>query len=243
MNSKFFFFVVVSLSCLTARAQSLEQVLSNHYNAMGEEILVSIRSVEMELVERSVMGNERLYKIAKKRPNKIREEIVAMDSMTYIAVYDGVEGYVYESWKEDSVREMTIKEQALLEIESAIGSPLRLADLDGHQLSLLGVENIGSKRYSVLRMTFYESYFIDFYVEQSSQLLYKYIAYEDQEENVDYEYFYKDFKRLGGFVLPYSFEKRKKGEETVYYSVQDLVFGSGASDDLYALGNDEESAE
>lgn len=214
-------------------AQTLEQVLSNHYNAMGEEILADIRSVEMEVLERTVVGNERLYKVAKKRPNKIRKETVVHE-MSYMELYDGTQGMIVESWNEDSIREPSPQEQALLEIESAIGSPLKLAETDGHELELLGVEPIADKKYSVLRMTFYENYFVDFYIDQSSQLIYKYVTYKDLSTEVDFQYFYKDFKRLGGFVLPYSYEKRKTGEETVYYVTRDLVFGSGASDDLYS---------
>jgi hypothetical protein len=232
MYSKLFLFLV--LLPLGIQAQSLDQILSNHYNAMGEENLEAIRSVEMELIERSVMGNQRIYKIAKKRPGKIRKETVVR-GMTYLELYDGNKGLIMESWNNDSVRETNPQEQALLEIESTIGSPLKLGAKEGHELELLGVENLADKKYSVLRLTFYDNYMVDFYVDQSSQLIYKYIAYKDLSEEVDFQYFYKDFKRLGSFVLPYSYEKRKKGQETIYYTVQDLVFGSGASDSLYVL--------
>ncbi|SHK90920.1 hypothetical protein SAMN04488028_11127 [Reichenbachiella agariperforans] len=235
MGSKLLLFCMVSICYVCSGfAQNLDAVLELHRTAVGEQSLAAMRSVQVEMIEREGAATPRIYHITKKRPNKVRKETVSKDHR-FVMVFDGEEGQVLESWKEDSLRELTVQEQALLEIESTIGSPLQLGEFDGHDLFWLGTETIGSQEFVVIRMTFYDNYFVDFYIDRADYLLYKYVVYADLSAKVDFEYFYKDYKKLGAFVLPYSFEKRRKGENTIYYTIKDIVFGAGAADTLFVL--------
>ncbi|PIB33952.1 hypothetical protein BFP72_00140 [Reichenbachiella sp. 5M10] len=218
----------------SAQSQRLEDVVDRHFTAVGEDVLNTMRSVEVEMVERIETSGERVYVITKKRPNKVRKQI-EVRGYDYIAVFDGDAGQVMEGWSTDSIRDLTIKEQALLEIESAIGSPLSLAWLPDHRLEWIDEVMLAGLRYAQVRMYFESGYYVDFFIDQTTYYLYKYVVYGDLNEEVDYEYFYSNFKRLGGFVLPYSFEKRKRGERTVYYTIRDMVFGGGVAESMFRL--------
>ncbi|UXP33802.1 hypothetical protein N6H18_07555 [Reichenbachiella agarivorans] len=231
--------LILFLGCLllisgSGHAQSVEEVLQRHFAAVGEESLAPMRSVHIEMIERDGSGNTRIYQITKKRPNKIRKE-TEVKGFRYVAVFDGEYGQVLEGWLEDSIRDLSVQEQAVLEIESAIGSPLQLGSLPDHEISSMGFPQIAGQRYAKLRLTFYDNYFVDFYLDQQTHMIYKYVVFDEKSEKVAYELFYANYKNLGGFVLPYSFEKRIDDYNKVSYSMKDIVFGAGAANSLFSL--------
>lgn len=221
------------LSPTLSQGQNLETILERHFEAIGQENLVAMRSIAMEVRELEGFSSGRHYTITKKYPNKIRLEGMWQEQ-AYVKAFDGARAWTIAPWTGvHAAQLMTDRERDLFLIDVGIGSPLYNYGL-GNTLELTGSERADDANHYVIRCTTNTGFYVDYLVNKNDYMIHLARVYEeDQAGKVAYEVIYKNYKNLGGVSIPFGFEKRIERRVTSIV-IDDIVFGQGAPNNIFS---------
>jgi len=232
---------VVALLALPAVAEelTLDQVLANHYEALGG--LDVIKGIDTAtFVGRMGMGpgGEAPFKMYFKRPMKTRMEIT-MQGMTVIQAYDGETAWMVMPLMGKSDPEVMAEDQAKMMQEQAdLDGPLVDWQEKGHKVELVGLEDVeGTEAYKIkvdlangdVRYHFLDSeYFITIKQEAKTTV---------QGNEREFETVLSDYKEVGGHMFPHSIESKPKGAPAgqQVFTIDEIEVGADVSDDLFAM--------
>lgn len=215
-------------------AQNLDKILQSHFEAVGQEQIMSMRSIHLQVREVDGFGGGKKYQITKKYPNKIRVEGIWQDQQ-YISAYDGKQAWTIAPWTGVHIAQlMTDRERDLLLMNVGIGSPLYAYTGIDNKLDLIGTESILGDSHYVIRSISPSGFKVDYLIDKKDNLVHLARVYsEDNPDNVEKEVIFKNYKNLGAFSMPFGFENRIGGRPTSDIIVDDIVFGQGAPSSLF----------
>lgn len=215
-----------------SQGQNLEAVLESHFEAIGQENLMAMRSILMEAREMEGFSSGKKYTITKKYPNKIRIEGKWQDQ-TYVKAFDGTRAWTIAPWTGVHTSQlMTDRERNIFLIDVGIGSPLYDYGL-GDTFELLGSERADDANHYVIRASVTSGFYVDYLVDKKDYLIHLARVYEEEDvDKVAYEIIYKNYKNLGGVSIPFGFEKRMERRVTSIV-IDDIVFGQGAPNSIF----------
>ena len=231
---------VVALLALPVVAEdlTLDQVLENHYEALGG--LDAIKGMETAtFVGRMAMGpgGEAPFKMYFKRPMKARMEFT-MQGMTGIQAYDGETAWMIMPFMGKSDPEVMADDQAKnMQEQADIDGPLVDWKEKGHPVELIGMEDVdGTEAYKIkvdlangdVRHHYLDSeYFITIKQEGKTTM---------QGNEVEFETILSDYKEVGGLMFPHSIESKPKGAPAgQVITIDEIEVGIEVSDDLFAM--------
>lgn len=231
---------VVALLVLPAIAEelTLDQVLENHYEALGG--LDAIKGMETaSFVGRMAMGPgaEAPFKMFFKRPMRARLEFT-MQGMTGIQAYDGETAWMVMPFMGKSDPEVMAEDQAKnMQEQADIDGPLVDWQEKGHKVELIGLEDVdGTEAYKIkvdlangdVRYHFLDSeYFITIKQEGKTTM---------QGNEVEFETILSDYKEVGGLMFPHSVESKPKGAPAgQVITIDEIEVGIEVADDLFAM--------
>lgn len=222
----------VMVASLEAHAQNLDKILETHFAAIGQENLLAMRSIFMKVREMDGFTAGKTYEVTKKVPNKIR--IAGMwQEQTYVKAFDGQEAWKTAPWTgELTPQPMTKEEKNTLLVNVGIGSPLYDYGL-GNTLALIGSERADDSNHYVIRSTMPSGYYVDYLIDKKDHLIHLARIYDqDQNDQVERQVIFKNYKDLGGVSIPFGFEHRL--EDRVYdVVIDDIIFGQGAPNSVF----------
>ena len=231
---------VVALLALPAVAEdlTLDQVLANHYEALGG--LDAIKGMDTAtFVGRMAMGPgaEAPFKMFFKRPMMARMEFT-MQGMTGIQAYDGETAWMIMPFMGKSDPEVMAEDQAKnMQEQADIDGPLVDWQEKGHKVELIGLEDVdGTEAYKIrvdlangdVRYHYLDSeYFITIKQEGKTTM---------QGNEVEFETILSDYKEVGGLMFPHSVESKPKGAPAgQVITIDEIEVGIEVSDDLFAM--------
>lgn len=204
--------LAATLVALPAVAETLDAVLSRHYEAIGG--LDAWRAVEtcrwngrMEMPA----GMEAPFSMTFARPLKARLEIEIQD-MTGIQVYDGETAWAQLPFAGSSEPVVMPEDQAQLMREQAdLDGPLVDWQEKGHQLELVGKETIGVAEAYHVRAELAGGNVRDFFIDAETGLLVRQEAtVMVQGEPMEIETIFSDHRNVGGMVVAHTIESKPK---------------------------------
>jgi outer membrane lipoprotein-sorting protein len=232
--------VVVALLALPMVAEdlTLDQVLANHYEALGG--LDAIRGMETAtFVGRMAMGPgaEAPFKMYFKRPMMARMEFT-MQGMTGIQAFDGETAWMIMPFMGKSDPEVMADDQAKnMQEQADIDGPLVDWQEKGHTVELIGLEEVdGTEAYKIkvdlangdVRHHFLDSeYFITIKQEGKTTM---------HGNEMEFETILSDYKEVGGLMFPHSVESKPKDAPTgQVITIDEIEVGIEVPDDLFAM--------
>lgn len=232
--------VVVALLVLPVVAEelTLDQVLENHYEALGG--LDAIKGMDTAtFVGRMAMGPgaEAPFKMFFKRPMRARLEFT-MQGMTGIQAYDGETAWMVMPFMGKSDPEVMAEDQAKnMQEQADLDGPLVDWQEKGHKVELIGLEDVdGTEAYKIkvdlangdVRYHFLDSeYFITIKQEGKTTM---------QGNEVEFETILSDYKEVGGLMFPHSVESKPKGAPAgQVITIDEIEVGVEVADDLFAM--------
>lgn len=227
-----YIFAIIILASNFTHAQNLDKILEAHFAALGQENLMSMRSIFMEVREVDGFSGGKKYQIKKKAPNKIRVE-GEWQEQVYVNAFDGNTAWTIAPWTGvHAAQLMTNRERDLLLMNAGIGSPLYDYGL-GNSLELIGSERSDDASHYVIRSTMPSGFYVDYLINKKDYLLHLARIYqEDQPEKMEKEVIFKNYKNLGGVSVPFGFENRN-GRSVSDIIVDDIIFGQGAPNSIF----------
>jgi hypothetical protein len=228
-------FALLGVVSISVKGQNLEEIISAHLEAVGQGSILSMRSLYMEVREIDGFGGGKRYTITKKAPNKIRIEGKWQEHV-YINAFDGKRAWTIAPWTGVyKAQLMTEKEMQSLLLQSAFGSPLDLPKEGDNSLKLIGLETIQGDTYHVVRYSFLSGYFVDYLLNKETNLIYLIRTYTEKDAQiVASEVIFKNYKDLGGFKIPFGYEKRngRSGSDII---IDDIILGYGVANSFFNM--------
>lgn len=153
MKKNLLLFVVASLLLISASAQTVDEVITKHIEAMGgSEKLKSLKSLYMEGVAVMQNGNEIISKIYKVQDKLLRREIeFGMGSATMIVT--DKEGWASNPRSGGAFEALPKEAVESQQIELDLAGPLLDYAAKGHKVELLGKETVGSTEAYKIKLT------------------------------------------------------------------------------------------
>ena len=217
-----------SESAATAPSQHLtvEQIVAKHYEAIGGDAHQQVQTMRMS--GRSlVMGMEAPYTRYSKRPNKMLLEIYVQD-MTGIQAFDGEVAWAFMPFMGQSSPAAMPPEQAKAVLEGAdFDGPLAHAAESGHQVELLGVEQVNGHDAYKLQVTRKTGGMQTLYVDTET-------FYVTRVESIEGDADFLDYRVVDGHQIPHLVKMvAAMGEQTIY--VDEVEFNVAIDDDVFSM--------
>ena len=227
--------VVTPLSFAADDDLSLDQLLANYYEAIGgKEAWKALRTIRQ--IGTLQMGPmEAPFKLTSAHPNKMRMEF-EMQGMTGIQAFDGEQGWMVmpftgSSEPQPMPQEMIDMMASDLDIEGV------LIDYEekGHQLELVGREEIEGTEAYRLKLTMKSGQAIDFFLDAEY-----FIPIATRAKNtvqgmeLEVETTISDYKEVGGLMIPHSISS-KTGMGDQVLSVDKVEIGLEVDESIFAM--------
>lgn len=153
MKKSFFLLFLASLLLISAQAQTIDEVINKHIEAMGgADKLKSLKSVYMEGVAVMQNGNEIISKIYKVQDKLLRREIeFGMGSATMIVT--DKEGWASNPRTGGTFEALPKEAVESQQLELDLAGPLVGYAAKGHKVELLGKETVGSTEAYKIKLT------------------------------------------------------------------------------------------
>ena len=208
-------------------AQEVDQILADHFDAIGQNSLSSFRTC---IIEGKIIQNGRLeydFTTHVKRKHKVRTEL-RIGKEVIIDVLNGGEG-----WHKDfnNQYDLSESEKRKLLFEGLIDSRLYFLQEQGIRLKSLGKKTIVDDRYFHLQADFDGTRY-SFFIHEESKLLYRIIEEEMGAEKSITEITYYDYRDFGGIKIPLI--TRKIGPQgRVQTRIKEVAFDVAVSESLF----------
>lgn len=198
-----------------ATAQSVEEVLAKHYEAIGGlETWQSVESMRLDgKMVISAMGIEGPFTMVAKRPGKARMEFT-IQGMTGIQATDGETAWMIMPFMGSTEAERMPEEQAeVFRREADIDGPLVGWKESGHEVELVGREEVEGTQAFRVKLTYSDGSVRHYYLDAEYYLP---VRIEDSREiqgsTVTVEQSLGDYRDVGGLVMAHTIEVTSPGQ-------------------------------
>lgn len=203
----------VSLGSADVAAQSLDEVLAGYYEAVGG--LDNWKALEsMSATGTMVMmgGLEAPFTIMTKRPAKVRIEF-SLQGMSAIQAYDGETAWMIMPFMGSSDPQVMPAEMANQVTEEAdIDGPLIGWKEDGHQLELVGKEDLDGTEAFKIKVTRKSGEVLHIYLNAEDYLPVRFAANRNmQGQEVLVETTLSDYRKVGNLLFAHAISAQAEG--------------------------------
>lgn len=205
-----FLFLVILFS--SVYAQSANEILDKHFDAINQEKLVSVETIKMN-INMSMQGMEMPLTILQKRPDKIRTE-AEMQGMKIVTIFNGKEGWMINPMMGSAEPQQIPAEQ----LETTKGE----ADMDGalynyadkgHKLVKLDDSEIEGKSVYVLELNKKGGDKIKYYIDKNDHLILKSAStVTNMGMTMELESKHLNYKEVNGILFPHKIEIISNGQ-------------------------------
>jgi len=152
-----------------------------------------------------------------------------------VMAFDGENGWAIQPW--------TGSEEPIDLSGMELGSAKEMAKFDGplwdyekygHQLELVGKENLSGTEVYVLKLTKKEGDISTFYVDSEKYVTLKMVNKTVvQGQEVEIEMYMSDYREVDGIKYPFTTEQRMNGEVFMTIKIEEVSYNTELADDLF----------
>lgn len=200
-------FAITSIS-----AQDLQEILDNHFETIGQENLLEIKSISAT-GKAMQMGMEFPFEMINVRPNKLKM-IIDVQGSKIIQAYDGESVWAINPMSGSSEPIDVTGPEADGLMESAdLDGQLWKWEEKGHQLELEGTEEIEGSELFVLKLTKKNGNIDYYYLDPDSYLIIQTKSKTImQGSEVETEAIMSNYQDVNGYIMPFTVEQRMDGQ-------------------------------
>jgi outer membrane lipoprotein-sorting protein len=216
MKLKLFVIALFCFSPLLAAAQTADEIVKKALDARGG--VDKIRAVQSERITgrlSSAQGVEGGFTLELKRPYKMHTEI-SVDGQKIIRVYDGKSaGWTINPFAENKdVQPMSEDDLKSITEESDMDGPLVDYKSKGHQVELVGEEDLDSKPVYRLKVTTKNGDVRSYLIDASTFLTTKWVGLRKiADRDFPWESSLSDYREVQGLKYPFKIEQGSPGTD------------------------------
>ncbi len=215
-------------------SQDLQTILDNFFETTGQKKLLKMDTqVASGKILQMVM--EMPFKSITKRPDKAYLEMDIQGAMMKQA-YDGKSGWMIAPWtgSADPIDLVGPDLKPVKEMADMDGNLWKYEE-KGHQLELLGTEDLDGTKVYALKLTKNDGDIEYYYIDAENFVVLKMVRkmmVNGQETEI--EILLSNYQEVDGIVLPFSTEQRFNGQEGMTILIEDIHFNQEIADAIFA---------
>jgi outer membrane lipoprotein-sorting protein len=217
----------------TSHAQDAKEILEKHFTAIGQEKILNVQTVISEGVLEQ-MGMEIPFKSITKRPGKAYLEMNIQGSKM-ITAFDGEKGWAVQPLM-GSPEPVDLAGDDLRPMKEMADMDGNLWDYDakGHQLELIGTEDLDGSEVYVIKLTRKDGNVYHYYFDTEKYLALK-MKFSMKIEGVETELVAKmsDYRDIDGYLIPFTTEQSSEAMPGLTFSYKEIKFNEEVDDDLF----------
>ena len=186
-------------------AQSLEDVLKKHFDAVGQEKLVKVKSFVVK-ANVSQMGMEMPMFMQVKKPNMFRMEI-DMQGQKMIQAFDGEKGWMIAPWISAEPQELAGEQLKQAMDQADMEGELYNYEKKGSTVEFVGKVNLDGKAAYRLKLTDNQGNIKDYFIDADNYRVVKVKAkVEAMGQTAEVEQRMLDFQTINGITMAMKIE-------------------------------------
>jgi outer membrane lipoprotein-sorting protein len=212
-------------------AQTLQNVLDKHFEAIGQEKLLEKETYAIK-AKVSQMGMEIPMEMKIKRPNKFRMEM-EMQGQKMIQAYNGEKGWMIAPWVSSEPQDLSGPQLDQAMEQADIDGELYNYKDKGYTAELMGKEFLGDDEVFNIKLTNDEGVEKNYYIGTDDYLVKKVKGKVNaQGQEVTVEQIMSEYKEVDGVMVATKIEsKSPMGTATITF--EDLKFGAPVDDSIF----------
>lgn len=226
------FFVLLFVASINGTyAQTLQDVLDKHFEAIGQEKLLEKETYAIEATV-SQMGMEIPMVMKMKRPNKFRVEM-EMQGQKMVQVYNGEKGWMLAPWVSSEPQELTGPQLEQAMEQADIDGELYNYQDKGFSAELLGKEFLNNGEVFNIKLTGNNGVEKNYYIGADDYLVKKVTGKVNaQGQEVTVEQIMSEYKDIDGMKVVSKIEtKSPMGNATIDF--KNYKFGAPLNDSIF----------
>ncbi len=228
--------IIISLAVFTvgsSYAQDLQNILDKYFKTIGQEKILKVETI-VSTGKTLQMGMEMPFKTITKRPNKAYME-VDIQGVKMVMAFDGNNGWAIQPWTGS---------QEPVDISGPDLRPMReMSDMDGslwnyvekgHQIKLLGTEEMEGTEVYVLKHTRKDGDISHYYLDSEKyvmlKLIYSMVINGQETEMV---FLMSNYQDVEGYIMPFKTEQRFDGQSGMTITFDEVKFNVDIDDSVF----------
>ncbi len=201
-------FAIIFIACVNlVQAQSLNEVLNNHFKAVGQDKLVNVQSISVK-AKVSQMGMEMPMEMKIKKPNMFLVTI-SMQGQQMIQAFDGQKGWMIAPWMSAEPQELSGQQLQQAMEQANLEGELYYYDKKGSSAELAGKVNIDGKDAYRIKLATKDGNTKDYFIDAATYYISKVKAkVSAQGQTVDVEQVMSENKTIDGITMPMKIETK-----------------------------------
>ncbi|OWY18234.1 outer membrane lipoprotein-sorting protein [Sphingobacteriales bacterium UPWRP_1] len=228
---------LLTLSANGVMAQSLDEVLKNHFEAIGQEQISKLNSFACSgkvIVQGGMISIP--MTMTQKRPDMMKTEST-FQGQQFIEAYDGKTGWSINPFA-GALEPQLMNEDQLrsIKIQSDIDGQLYNYAQKGYKAELEGSEDMeGSKVYKV-KLTNANGEQFTYYIDADSYVLLKTKSkVKIQGNDMESETFFSNYKQLEGMAFAYNIETKMQGQVVSQIVIEDIKLNPEIDNAIFTM--------
>jgi hypothetical protein len=227
-----FFSLCLITGIVCAQELTLDQVLDNHFAAIGQDLLLKTETIRMSGKVRQ-MGMVLPYVQIQKRPNKSRLE-VEMQGDTMIQAYDGESGWAFKPWLGPKPQQLAGTDlKGVIETGNFDGDFWKWHE-KGLQVQLIGREILEGNPVYNIKVTKKDGDIYNYYLDtENFTILSVKTRLLIEGRQLSGETILSNYKEVDDILFPFSIETKYNGKTVMLIDVESIELNQEYDDSLF----------
>ena len=227
--------LVVAFTAISfTSAQDLDKILDQHFETIGQKKLLGVKSVQAT-GKAVMMGMENPFQMTSKRPDKIRVT-VEFQGAEIIQAYDGETAWMINPMmgSADPMDVTGAEADGLIESGDMDGQLWNYKE-KGHQLELLGTEEVDGSEAYVLKLTKKNGNIDHYYMETESYLILKIKSKTIVNgSETEAEAILSNYQEVDGYVMAFTIEQKYGGQTAMTIMMDEVKTNVDTDDSMFS---------
>ncbi len=225
--------VLIFVFVSAVSAQSLDEILENHYDAIGQDKLSDKKTYKIEMTIHQG-GMEIPLTVMGKRPLKVRSE-VSFQGMKQITTFDGEIGWTINPFMGMTEPQQMTEDQILQIKEQAdIDGDLVNYKEKGYTVELVGDDEVDGIKVHKIKVSKPNGNVTTHYMDAENYVIIKSISIvNNQGTETEVESFMSDYRPVDGIIFPFEVEVKSGGQTMMKTVMTNIEFGIDVPDSVF----------
>lgn len=229
--------LLIAFSGLTIQAQTLEEILTNHFETIGQDKLLQVQSIvaKGKIIQGSIEIPITGYT---KRPNKVRME-GSFQGLTFVSAYNGEQGWHLNPFMGDTLPQLsTDEEMDELKDQADIDGMLYNYKEKGYTLELADTANFEGQKVYLLKLTKPNGNVYTHYMDAENFVILKTVSkVKAKGVEQEVETLFSNYKPVEGIILPFNIENKVAGNTVAQFVFDSFALNGDVADSLFDMSS------
>lgn len=218
------------------KSPAVDEVIQKYVDAIGGlEKLRAVRTLKM--TGKAMLGEQTNapMTLQLKRPASSRLDM-EIQGQNIVQAFDGTTGWMLMPFRNPAPEKANSEETQQMRENSDMDGPLVDYRTKGNQVELLGTEDVAGTSTYKIKVARKGGHTEVHYINASSFLPLKNVTARSQNgTSVEIESYPRDFRKVGGILLPYTIEQKANGKTVMRMVMERIEVNVPVDDDIFKM--------